>query len=104
MPRLPVVSCVDAVKAFERAGWSVKRWGNHIIMTKSGSIVSLSIPNHREIVKGTLRKWNIGFEKANGKYIVVMAIFESVRTHGVVRPPVTVKESPLDLMVESGVL
>ncbi len=56
MPRLPVVSCVDAVKAFERAGWSVKRWGNHIIMTKSGSIVSLSIPNHREIAKGTLRK------------------------------------------------
>jgi len=26
------------------------------IMTKSGSIVSLSIPNHREIAKGTLRK------------------------------------------------
>jgi len=56
MPRLPVVSSVDAVKAFERAGWRVKRWSNHIIMTKPGSIVSLSIPNHREIAKGTLRK------------------------------------------------
>ena len=35
---------------------------------------------------------------------ILMAIFESVRTHGVVRPPVTVSESPLDVMVESGVL
>ena len=55
MPRLPVVSCTDAVKALscalcspdiqletalmstrhtnERAGWSVKRWGNHVIMS-----------------------------------------------------------------------
>jgi predicted RNA binding protein YcfA (HicA-like mRNA interferase family) len=56
MTRLPVVSCAGAVKAFERAGWSVKRWGNHVIMTRTGSIVSLSIPNHREIAKGTLRK------------------------------------------------
>ena len=35
---------------------------------------------------------------------ILMAIFESVRTHGVVRPPITVSESPLDLMVESGIL
>lgn len=56
MVRLPVVSCTDAVKAFERAGWRVKRWRNHVIMTKPGSIVSLSIPNHPEIAKGTLRK------------------------------------------------
>ncbi len=35
---------------------------------------------------------------------ILMAIFESVRTHGVVRPPLTVNESPLDLMAESGVL
>lgn len=35
---------------------------------------------------------------------ILTAIFESVRTHGVVRPPVTVSESPLDVMVESGIL
>ena len=56
MPRLPVISYTDAVKAFKRAGWSTKRWGNHVIMTKPGSIVSLSIPTHRKIAKGTLRK------------------------------------------------
>lgn len=56
MPRLPTISCNDTIKAFERADWHVKRRGNHVIMTKPGSIVSLSIPNHREIAKGTLRK------------------------------------------------
>ena len=56
MTRLPVLSCADAVRAFERAGWVVKRRGNHVVMTKAGSIVSLSIPNHREIARGTLRK------------------------------------------------
>jgi hypothetical protein len=33
----------------------------------------------------------------------LMAIFESVRTHGVVYPPLTISESPLDIMVESGI-
>lgn len=56
MTRLPVISSDDAVEAFKSAGWKVKSQGNHIIMTKPGSIVSLSIPNHREIAKGTLRK------------------------------------------------
>ena len=56
MSRLPPVSCDDVVKAFEQTGWIVKRRGNHVIMTKPGSIASLSIPNHREIAKGTLRK------------------------------------------------
>lgn len=35
---------------------------------------------------------------------ILMAIFESVRTHGVVRPPVAINGSPLDVMVEQGVL
>jgi hypothetical protein len=35
---------------------------------------------------------------------ILMAIFESVRTHGVVRPPLTIDISPLDFMVESGIL
>lgn len=56
MPELPVISCIDAVKAFERAGWRIKRSGTHVVMTKSGSIASLSIPNHHEIARGTLRK------------------------------------------------
>jgi len=56
MPRLPVISGVEAVKAFERAGWRVDRQrGSHVVMLKSGHIASLSIPQHRELAPGTLR-------------------------------------------------
>ncbi len=57
MPELPVVSGRDARRAFEREGWLFQRQrGSHMILTKPGSIVSLSIPDHRELAPGTLRK------------------------------------------------
>ncbi len=56
MASLPVVSGVDAVTIFQRFGWSVVRQSSsHIIMTKEGEIASLSIPNHKEVARGTLR-------------------------------------------------
>ncbi len=56
MPKLPVVSGAEAVKAFERAGWYVDRQsGSHVVMLKAGEIASLSIPQHRELAPGTLR-------------------------------------------------
>jgi predicted RNA binding protein YcfA (HicA-like mRNA interferase family) len=37
-------------------GWQqVRVRGSHIIMTKSGMLATLSIPDHREVAKGTLR-------------------------------------------------
>jgi predicted RNA binding protein YcfA (HicA-like mRNA interferase family) len=57
LPDLPVVSGQQARRAFERLGWIFRRQtGSHMILTKSGSIVSLSIPDHRELAPGTLRK------------------------------------------------
>lgn len=57
MPRLPVVSGREAVTAFERAGWQVRRRkGSHIILTKPGSLVSLSVPDHQELDRGLLLK------------------------------------------------
>ena len=57
MPDLPVVSGLAARRAFERLGWTFRRQaGSHMILTKPGSIVSLSIPDHRELAPGTLRK------------------------------------------------
>ncbi|ATZ61469.2 MAG: type II toxin-antitoxin system HicA family toxin [Methanosarcinales archaeon Met12] len=57
MTKLPVTSGTKAVKAFSRAGWSANRQtGSHIIMEKVGSIVTLSVPIHRELDRGTLRK------------------------------------------------
>lgn len=55
MPRLPVLSSAEVVRTFERLGWSVARPGTHIVMTKHGSSVTLSIPNHKEVARGTLR-------------------------------------------------
>lgn len=55
MPSLPVISGAQAVKAFLQAGWVVDRQkGSHVIMLKKGSMVSLSIPQHRELAPGTL--------------------------------------------------
>jgi predicted RNA binding protein YcfA (HicA-like mRNA interferase family) len=56
MPPLPVFSGRDAVRAFERLGWQVARQnGSHIIMVKEASMVTLSIPDHKEVARGTLR-------------------------------------------------
>ena len=46
----------EVVHVFESLGWRVVRQnGSHIIMTKKGEVASLSVPDHREIAKGTLR-------------------------------------------------
>lgn len=56
MPALPVLSGRKVVRAFEQLGWQVARQrGSHIILVKDGEIATLSVPDHKEIAKGTLR-------------------------------------------------
>jgi predicted RNA binding protein YcfA (HicA-like mRNA interferase family) len=56
MPALPVLSGRKAVRAFEKLGWQIARQrGSHIIMVKDGENVTLSIPDYKEVAKGTLR-------------------------------------------------
>jgi len=56
MPGLPVLSGQQVVKAFERLGWEVaRRRGSHIILVKEGHIATLSVPDHKEVAKGTMR-------------------------------------------------
>lgn len=56
MPTLPTVSGREAVKAFCGAGWEFARQkGSHMILVKRGHIASLSVPDHKELAKGTLR-------------------------------------------------
>jgi predicted RNA binding protein YcfA (HicA-like mRNA interferase family) len=56
MPKLPVVSGAETVKALEHAGWRKDRQrGSHVVMLKPGEMASLSIPQHRELAPGTLR-------------------------------------------------
>jgi predicted RNA binding protein YcfA (HicA-like mRNA interferase family) len=56
MPSLPVISGRKTVWPFENLGWQVARQrGGQIIMVKGGEITMFSIPDHKEVAKGTLR-------------------------------------------------
>ncbi|MFH1112418.1 MAG: type II toxin-antitoxin system HicA family toxin [Pseudomonadota bacterium] len=56
MGTIPVLSGKDVVRVLESLGWSVaRRKGSHIVMVKQGEIATLSIPDHKEVGKGTLR-------------------------------------------------
>ena len=53
---IPVLSGREVVRAFERLGWQIARQkGSHVIMVKPGEIVTLSVPDHKEVARGTLR-------------------------------------------------
>ena len=56
MPPVPVLPPSDVIKIFQRLGWElVRQKGSHIIMTRPGHMATLSIPNHPEVARGTLR-------------------------------------------------
>jgi predicted RNA binding protein YcfA (HicA-like mRNA interferase family) len=56
MAKLPVMSGREVVKTFESLGWMVDRQSSsHIVLVKSGEKAALSVPDHREVRKGTLR-------------------------------------------------
>jgi len=56
MTSLPVLRGREVARVFEKFGWEVARQGSgHIIMVKGGHAATLSIPDHREVAKGTLR-------------------------------------------------
>ena len=54
--KLPVLSGREVVRVFGSFGWQqVRQSGSHMILTKTGELVTLSVPDHREVAKGTLR-------------------------------------------------
>ena len=56
MADLPTLSGREVVRVFARAGWQmVRQRGSHMILIKPGHMATLSVPDHREIAKGTLR-------------------------------------------------
>jgi len=55
MSRLPVCSGQNAVRAFQKLGYQVDhQTGSHIIL-RHPQMRRLTVPNHRELAKGTLR-------------------------------------------------
>lgn len=53
MPKLPIISAAEAIKALERLGFTVVRQrGSHIVLRRDSS--GCVVPNHRELKVGTL--------------------------------------------------
>ena len=55
---LPVLTPREAIRAFSRAGFSVlpnRGKGSHTVMAKAGWPAILTIPDHAELKRGTLR-------------------------------------------------
>lgn len=56
MASLPKLSGREVVRVFEELGWRVARQrGSHIVLIKEGQFATLSVPDHKEVAKGTLR-------------------------------------------------
>lgn len=56
MPKLPIISGMDAIKAFSKAGWIPHRQvGSHVVLRKENSRITLSVPKHKELKPGLLR-------------------------------------------------
>ncbi len=54
---LRLCSGAEAVRKFEKAGWTaVRQKGSHLMMTKPGYQWTLSIPQHNELGPGILIK------------------------------------------------
>ncbi|MDE2491077.1 MAG: type II toxin-antitoxin system HicA family toxin [Elusimicrobia bacterium] len=58
MGRLPSVSGKDAVRALGKEGFRfIRQSGSHLVLQKAlaGSTVTVIVPNHPELARGTLR-------------------------------------------------
>ncbi|MDW7728263.1 MAG: type II toxin-antitoxin system HicA family toxin [Candidatus Methanoperedens sp.] len=57
VPKLPVVSGNEAVKALSKAGFYIHHQkGSHIVLKKDGAPdMRVVVPNHKEIKRGMLR-------------------------------------------------
>lgn len=56
MSQLPVISGTECIKALEKADFFVDRQrGSHIILIREEPRTTVTVPNHKELDKGTLR-------------------------------------------------
>jgi len=56
MPSIPLLKPKEVINALKKFGWEAARQrGSHIILVKEGHIATLSVPNHAEVARGTLR-------------------------------------------------
>ena len=56
MSKLPVISGADCIKALEKIGFVVYRQrGSHITVIRTDPPAQTTIPNHKDLDRGTLR-------------------------------------------------
>ncbi len=56
MSKLPLLSARECIRALEKIGFhELHQTGAHIIMRRDDPKTTVSVPNHREIRRGTLR-------------------------------------------------
>jgi predicted RNA binding protein YcfA (HicA-like mRNA interferase family) len=56
MSKLPVISGAECVKALEKIGFVINRQkGSHIILVCEEPRITVSVPDHKELDRGTLR-------------------------------------------------
>ena len=56
MSKLPVISGRDLVRALRNVGFELDRQkGSHMILFRAEPTTTLSVPDHRELDRGTLR-------------------------------------------------
>jgi predicted RNA binding protein YcfA (HicA-like mRNA interferase family) len=58
MSRLPTLSGKEAIRALGKVGFQlIRQAGSHIVLQKAipGSTITVVVPNHPELAKGTLR-------------------------------------------------
>lgn len=56
MSKLPVISGADCVKALGKLGFEVYRQrGSHIVLVRKSPPTQTTVPNHKELDRGTLR-------------------------------------------------
>jgi predicted RNA binding protein YcfA (HicA-like mRNA interferase family) len=57
MPKLPVVSAKDCIRALQKAGFYIDRQkGSHITLKRSDPPARTTVPNHRELKPGILHR------------------------------------------------
>lgn len=56
MSKLPVISGAECVRALEQIGFVVNRQrGSHIILVREEPKTTVTVPDHKELDRGTLR-------------------------------------------------
>ena len=56
MSKLPVISGADCIEALEKVGFLIDRQrGSHVILAREDPRTTVSVPDHKELDRGTLR-------------------------------------------------